>query len=139
MKPKKLTLIFDGDCVLCRGSVRWLQQRETHVPIDMVPALRPDTMAQYGHIPGYGDNMVVVAEDGRSWVGPPDAYLVAMWAVRGTRALSYLLSLPVLKTITARVIQLIAGNRHLIGRLAGNRDAPSQAGDGHCERCVAAV
>ncbi len=139
MKPTKLTLIFDGDCILCRSSIRWLQRRQTHVPLDMVPALRPDTMAQYGHIPGYGDNMVVVANDGRSWVGPPDAYLVAMWAVRGTRALSYLLSLPVLRTITGRVISLIAANRHLIGRIAGKRAVPSQNVGDQCERCAAAV
>ncbi len=129
MKPKKLTVIFDGDCVLCRRSVHWLQKQRTHVEVTTTPALRPETLAEYGQIPGYGDNMVVVSDDGRSWVGPPDAYLVVMWAVRGTRALSYLLSLPGLKTLTGLVFQFIAGNRHLIGQMAGDR----------CERCAVAV
>ncbi len=137
MKPNKLTVIFDGDCLLCRGSVRWLQRMPTHLEIETVPALRPDTMARYGHIPGYGDNMVVVADDGRSWVGPPDAYLMVMWAIRGTRGLSYLLALPVLKTVTGRVIQLIANNRHLIGRMSRIRGGANPPAGDHCERCVA--
>ncbi len=68
----------------------------------------------------------VVADDGRSWVGPPAAYLVVMWAVRGTRALSFVLSLPVLSQLTGRVFQTIAGNRHLLGKVTGE----------HCERCT---
>lgn len=125
---KKLTVIFDGDCVLCRHSVRWLAKRQTHVEIETVPALHAETMAAHGHIPGYGDNMVVVADDGRVWVGPPDAYLIVMWAVRGTRALSYLLSAPVLKGLTTMVIRVITRNRHLIGKYTSRR----------CEVCAVA-
>jgi predicted DCC family thiol-disulfide oxidoreductase YuxK len=125
---KKLTIIFDGDCVLCRGSVRWLMKRKTHVEIATVPALHAETLAAYGDIPGYGDNMVVVADDGRVWVGPPDAYLVVMWAVRGTRGLSYILAAPILKTITTWGLRLITRNRHLIGKMSRRR----------CEACAAA-
>jgi predicted DCC family thiol-disulfide oxidoreductase YuxK len=124
---KKLTVIFDGDCVLCRRSVHWLAKRQTYVEIVSVPALHADTMAAYGHIPGYGDNMVVVADDGRFWVGPPDAYLVVMWAIRGTRLLSYVLSAPVLKSLTTWAIRLVTRNRHLIGKIPGRR----------CEACAA--
>ena len=124
---KKLTVIFDGDCVLCRRSVRWLANRQTYVEIATVPAEHTETKAAHGHIPGYGDNMVVVADDGRVWVGPPDAYLAVMWAIRGTRALSYLLSAPVLKGLTTIAIRLITRNRHLIGRFASRR----------CEVCAA--
>lgn len=124
---KKLTVIFDGDCVLCRRSVRWLAKRETYVEIATVPALHAATKAAHGHIPGYGDNMVVVSDDGRVWVGPPDAYLVVMWAIRGTRALSYVLSAPVLKGLTTTVIRLITRNRHVIGRITSRR----------CEVCAA--
>ncbi len=126
-RPTQLTVIFDGDCVLCRRSVHWLEQRTTHLPIAAIPAGRSDAIDSFGDIVGYGDNMVVVADDGRSWVGPPDAYLVVMWAVRGTRALSYGLALPGLRSLTGRVFRFIAGNRHLVGRGSGET----------CDRCIA--
>ena len=123
----RLTVIFDGDCVLCRRSVRWLARQQTHVEVVSVPALHTGTKDEYGHIPGYGDNMVVVADDGRVWVGPPDAYLMVMWAIRGTRVLSYVLSAPVLKGLTTWAIRLVTRNRHLIGKVTSRR----------CEACAA--
>lgn len=123
----QLTVIYDGDCILCRRSVHWLERQQTHVEISSVAASRPEAVAEHGEIPGYGDNMVVVASDGRVWVGPPDAYLVVMWAVRGTRILSYLLAAPGLKLLAGRAFQFVAGNRHLVGRMAG----------GECTHCVA--
>lgn len=70
--------------------------------------------------------MVVVASDGRVWVGPPDAYLVVMWAVRGTRTLSYVLAMPGLKSLARAAFQFVAGNRQVIGRMAG----------GECAHCA---
>lgn len=125
-KPDKLTVLFDGDCGLCRRSVCWLSQRRTYVAVEPIAAGQPEAIDAFGHIPGYGDNMVVIADDGRSWVGPPDAYLVVMWAVWGTRTLSYVLSLPVLRQLAGHVFQTIAGNRHLLG---GKTQVP-------CEHCA---
>ncbi len=122
-RPNRITVIFDGDCLLCRRSVHWLRDRHKHIAVDTVAAADPAAVAGYGRVPGYGDNMVVVGDDGRIWVGPPDAYLVVMWAVRGTRMLSYLLSLPLLKPAAAAVFRFVAGNRHLIGGIGGDRCA----------------
>lgn len=124
---QQLTVIYDGDCILCRRSVHWLERQQTHVGVSAVPAARPEIAATYGEVPGYGDNMVVAANDGRVWVGPPDAYLVVMWAVRGTRILSYLLAAPGLKWLAGRAFQLVTGNRHVIGRMVG----------GECDHCAA--
>ena len=115
--PERLVVIFDGDCILCRRSVHWLEHRATHVPIETIASGHAEVQARYGAIAGYRESMVAIADDGRSWVGPPDAYLVVMWAVRGTRMLSYLLALPGLKRLAGRVFQTVAGNRHLVGNL----------------------
>jgi predicted DCC family thiol-disulfide oxidoreductase YuxK len=114
----RLTFIYDGDCLLCRRSVHWLESQRTRLKVTAVAAGRPDSVLAYGDIPGYGHDAVVAASDGRIWVGPPDAYLVLMWAVRRTRALSYVLSLPPLKSLAGRAFQLVVGNRHAIGKLA---------------------
>jgi predicted DCC family thiol-disulfide oxidoreductase YuxK len=114
----RLTFVYDGDCLLCRRSVHWLESRQAHVEVTAVAAGQPDSVLAYGDIPGYGHDVVVAASDGRIWVGPPDAYLVLMWAMRRTRALSYVLSLPPLKALAGLVFQLVVGNRHAIGKLA---------------------
>ncbi len=127
--PNSLLVIFDGECLLCRRSAHWLERQRTYVTVNTIQASSPDVVAAYGDVPGYGDNIVVVGDDGRIWVGPPDAYLVVMWAVRGLRALSYLLSLPVLEGIATRVFNYVAGNRYAMGRLAG--EVCASCGSGH--------
>ena len=117
--PAGFTVVYDGDCLLCRRSVRWLEEQNSTVPIVSLPSSSPAALEQYGHLKNYGDEMIVAADTGRVWVGPPDAYLVVMWAVPGLRILSYLLSISFLKPLAGRVFQLVSGNRHAIGAFLG--------------------
>lgn len=127
-RPDALTVVYDGDCLLCRRSVRWLERQRPAVPIKTIPSSADEAVAQHGHIADYGEDMIVAAADGRVWVGPPDAYLVVMWALPRLRPLSYLLSIRPLKRLAGRAFQLVTGNRQAIGGLLGA--APS------CERCA---
>ncbi|MDX2343078.1 MAG: DUF393 domain-containing protein [Acidimicrobiia bacterium] len=116
---ESLTVVYDGDCMLCRRSVRWLRQQRTHVGIDVIAAADSDAIARFGDTPDYGEHMIVAANDGRVWIGVPDAYLVVMWAVGGLRLLSYVMSLAPLKPLAGRVFRIVTGNRHVIGRVVG--------------------
>lgn len=127
-RPNALMVVFDGDCLLCRRSVRWLQNRRQAIPIRSIPAASAEATRRFGDIANYGDDMIVAADDGRVWIGPPDAYLVIMWALPVVRPLSYLLSVAPLKPLVGRVFQLVTGNRQLIGGWIG--DNPG------CEHCV---
>lgn len=124
--PRSLTVVYDGECVLCRRSVHWLSQQRQAVPIRSIAASAPEAVERFGHIPNYGDDMIVAAADGRTWVGPPDAYLAVMWAIPHLRAPSYLLAIRPLKPIVRRVFQVVTGNRQAIGSLLGET----------CERCA---
>ena len=125
-RPESLTVIYDGDCVLCRRSVHWLARQHTAVPIRSIAASSHEATESFGHIPNYGDDMIVAANDGRSWIGPPDAYLVMMWAIPRLRALSYLLAIRPLRPLVRWAFQLVTGNRHVIGGFLGEP----------CERCA---
>lgn len=125
-RPKSLTVVYDGDCVLCRRSVHWLAQQRRSVPIRSIAASSAEAVERFGEMPNYGDDMIVAADDGRVWVGPPDAYLVVMWAIPNLRALSYLLAIRPLKPLVRRVFQLVTGNRQTIGGLLGES----------CDRCA---
>ncbi len=131
LRPKELTVIYDGQCLLCRRSVHWLHQRRTSVPLKTMPSSAPEAIAGFGHISNYGDDMIVAADDGRSWVGPPDAYLVVMWTLPWLRPLSYLLAMRPLRPFVGRVFQIVTGNRQAIGGWLG--DAAS------CSRCAPAA
>ncbi len=117
--PEALLLVYDGDCILCRRSVRWLKSQRTLVPLEFIAASAPDAIARFGDTPDYGEHMIVATDDGRVWVGAPDAYLVAMWSVRGLRVLSYLLAIRPLKPLARRAFQMVTGNRHVIGGVLG--------------------
>ena len=127
-RPQALTVVYDGDCLLCRRSVHWLQDQRQSVPIEILPSASGEAIARFGHIESYGDDMIVAADDGRTWIGPPDAYLVVMWAVPVLKPLSYLLSIGGLKPVVGRVFQLVTGNRQAIGGWFGRSDG--------CEHCL---
>jgi predicted DCC family thiol-disulfide oxidoreductase YuxK len=123
----ELTVVYDGACPLCRRSVDWLDDRNPVVPLRTISASSTEAISRFGHIPNYGDDMIVATEDGRMWVGPPDAYLVVMWALPGLRLLSYVLSIRLFKPLVGRVFSLVTGNRYAIGSLL----------DGQCPHCAA--
>ena len=114
-EPSTMTLFYDGECLLCRRSVRWVNEQNPFVPIHTQPLSAPEAIARFGHLPDYGQDMVVADDLGRIWVGPPEAYLVVMWAIPGLRLASYVLSISFLKPLAGRFFQLVSGNRHVIG------------------------
>lgn len=114
-----LTIVYDGDCILCRRSMRWIHKQQTHVSIEAIAASSPEAVARFGDTHEYGDHMIAAADDGRVWIGVPDAYLAVMWSVRGLRTLSYLMSIAPLKPLVGRMFRVITGNRHIIGLVVG--------------------
>lgn len=130
-RPSGLTVVYDGDCLLCRRSVNWLGSQRQAVPIRTLASSAPEAIEQFGHLTNYGDDMIVAADDGRTWVGPPDAYLVTMWALPALRPMSYVLSIGPLKPLVGRVFQVVTGNRQAIGGWLGG-----EAGCEHCSQRV---
>ena len=130
-RPRSLTVVYDGDCLLCRRSVHWLELQRPAVPIRSIPAASEEATRRFGTIANYGDDMIVAADDGRTWIGPPDAYLVVMWALPRLRPLSYLLAIRPLRPLVMRAFQLVTGNRQAIGGLL--------RGEPTCAHCMPAA
>ncbi len=115
----RLTVVYDGDCMLCRRSIRWLRRQRAYVDVEVITATAPEAIETYGDTREYGEHMIAAADDGRIWVGVPDAYLAVMWSVRGFRLMSYVLSIAPLKPLVGWVFRFVTGNRHIIGRVVG--------------------
>jgi predicted DCC family thiol-disulfide oxidoreductase YuxK len=113
--PRSITVVYDETCELCRHARRWLEGQKTYVPLQFAAAQDPDTKARYGAVPWLGEELVVVADDGRVWVGPA-AFITAMWATKRYRNWSYRLSGDTFSGLARHVFHTVTAER---GRISG--------------------
>jgi len=109
-----LTILYDADCVLCRNCRAFMEQQPAHVTIEWVPCASREALEHYGSIPWLGAELVVVADDGRVWVGAA-AFLMCLWALREWREWSYRLATPALAPFAERLFRGLSAKRHRIG------------------------
>jgi predicted DCC family thiol-disulfide oxidoreductase YuxK len=125
--PTGLTVLYDEDCALCRRAALWLTGEPAHVPVTLLAAGSAAARARFGPIRELGDELVVVADDGRVWWGSPDAYLMCLWALERWRPWAMRLAKPVLAPLAGAFFKRVATHRAVIGAILG----PPR-----CEDCV---
>lgn len=89
--PKRVTVVYDSTCELCRHARSWLEGQRTYVPLDFLAATDASRDPRYAGVPWLGEELVVIADDGRTWVGA-GAFITAMWTTRRYRSWAYRLS-----------------------------------------------
>lgn len=114
--PHSITVVYDATCELCRHARRWLEGQKTYVPLQFVAAQDPVAQARFGAVPWLGEELVVVADDGRVWVGPA-AFITAMWATKRYRNWSYRLSGDTFSGLARHVFHTITAERGRISSL----------------------
>jgi hypothetical protein len=77
-------------------------------------------------IPWLGDQLVVVADDGRVWAGSA-AFLMCLWALCEWREWSYRLSGPSFAPLAQRFFQMISAERQRIAALFDHRPCAADA------------
>lgn len=82
-----LTVVYDGGCPLCQRCRRWVMAQPQIVPFRFAPAAEPWVIDWLGGLVPVGDDLVVVDDWGRAWVGP-DAFVVCLWGLDRYRSLS---------------------------------------------------
>ena len=113
--PRSITVVYDETCELCRHARRWLEGQKTYVPLQFAAAQDPNTRVRFGAGPWLGEELVVVADDGRVWVGPA-AFITAMWATKRYRNWSYRLSGDTFSGLARHVFHTVTAER---GRISG--------------------
>jgi hypothetical protein len=81
-----------------------------------------------GRVPGYGRELVVVADTGAYWVGS-DAFLVCLWALDDYRAHAMTLANPLLRPFAGVFFGLVSETRPLLSALFGGGE---RCEGGHC-------
>ena len=79
-----LTLVYDGSCAFCISCRNWVAARPARLPLRFVDSADPAATQWLRSVPGYGDDILLVASDGRVWVGD-EAIRTVLWALLNWR------------------------------------------------------
>lgn len=112
----KLTVLYDEQCGLCRRARDWLLTQPMWVEMELLAAGSAAARSRYGSIPWVGQDLVVVADDGRIWRDAP-AFLMCLWATRRYRKYARTLSGSAFKPVATAFFNGISKRRHEIGSI----------------------
>ncbi len=115
----RLTVLYDERCAVCRRARDWLLEQPTYLPLEVLAAGSPAARARYGPVPWLGQELVVISDDGRIWVGPA-AFVTALWATMRYRSWSFRLSGPRLAPMAESFFQMVSRRRHRWARFVGD-------------------
>ncbi|MGW0731112.1 thiol-disulfide oxidoreductase DCC family protein [Streptomyces sp. NPDC002851] len=92
---RRLTVLYDADCGLCRHLRNWLARQRQLVPLDLVPAGSAEALRRF---PGLDlrstfEEITVVTDGGQVYRGPA-AWVVCLWALAEHRPLAHRFATP---------------------------------------------
>ena len=107
------TLIYDGECAMCRASALWLMRLAlSRKQLEILPCRSPVRATRFPHISedACTTAMQLVLADGRVLAGA-DAVPELLRRIRGLGWLASVFALPVMRPLARRVYAWIARNR----------------------------
>ncbi|TQJ55237.1 DUF393 domain-containing protein [Streptomyces sp. NBC_00080] len=128
---RRLTVLHDAECSLCRFLRDWLGRQPQLVPLEFVPAGSAEATARF---PGLDhratlDEITVVGDSGQVYRGTA-AWIVTLWALREYRPLSHRLSTPAGAKLARGAVLAAAKWRDGQGRSVGWGGGVYRRGDG---------
>ncbi|MHA6760962.1 thiol-disulfide oxidoreductase DCC family protein [Streptacidiphilus sp. PAMC 29251] len=92
---RRLTVLYDQDCPLCRHVRGWLERQSKLVPLDFVPAGTPQARQCFPALDHSRTlrEITVVADAGQVYEGAA-AWVVCLWALRAYRPMSHRFATP---------------------------------------------
>jgi len=107
---KKLTILYDERCAVCRRARDWLLTQPCLVEVELLPAGSFEAKERYGELDWLGTELIAVDDTGNVWIGPA-AFLAALWATAKYRSWSYRLSGPTLAPLAERFFHWVSRRR----------------------------
>ena len=114
-----LTVLFDASCAFCVRTAQWLSAQRAHVTLELLPAQDEQAVARFGMLPWLGQQLVVVADDGRVWAGSA-AFVMCLWALVDTRELAMQMASPGLAPLAERFFRFVSARRHRLAALVSH-------------------
>ena len=109
---RRLTVLYDASCNLCRSACRWLRLQPKFVALEFVPAASAEAVRRYPELDPADclREITVIADDGGVYRGAR-AWVMCLWALRGYRGFALTLSRPALYPRARRFVAFVARNR----------------------------
>ena len=92
---RRLTVLYDQDCPLCRHVRGWLSRQPQLVPLDFVPAGSEQALRRFPSLDHARTlrEITVIGDAGQVYEGAA-AWVVCLWALRGHRATAHRFASP---------------------------------------------
>ena len=122
---KRLTVLYDASCGLCRRARAWLAAQPALVPLEFLPAGGEAARARYPNLDHERTlrEMTAISDDGRLWRGD-GAWIMCLWALQDHRSQAMRFSGPLLRPLARRFVNRVSAHRHQISSaLWGNEPA----------------
>src|SRR3954467_2726185 len=118
---KKLYVLYDSECELCRRCRVWLGRQPAFVPLVFVPLQSPEAGCRFPALRELHpeEEIVVVDETGAVWQGGA-AWVMCLWALQEYREWSLRLAQPALLSLARRVCEVVSANRYKLSRWLKN-------------------
>ncbi len=110
------TLVFDGECGICRRSVTWVREQDREGRVEIVPYQDPAIPERFPDIPEerFARAIQLISPDGARWEGARAAEEL-LRLLPGWRALAPFFRIPLARPLADRVYRWVARNRGRLG------------------------
>jgi predicted DCC family thiol-disulfide oxidoreductase YuxK len=111
------TVLYDGDCPVCRESVSRLEAQDREGVLAFTPAQAPEVEEDFPWISreALREAVHLVGPDGKTWVGVGAMEKLAR-VLPGWRWLGWALRVPLVRPLAERVYAWVARNRYSLFR-----------------------
>ena len=111
---ESITVLFDARCGLCRWLKGWLSTQVQLVPLAFVAADSAEARARFPLLDHKNTLQVMhVVDDQGGVYADEDAWIVVLWTLEGTRALSYRCANGVMRGMVKQAVLALAKYRPL--------------------------
>ena len=110
------TVVFDGQCKVCNRLARMLRKWDRYREFEVVTSQTPGVQARFPWIPprAYIEALQVVGPGGRTWQGAAAIEQLLDVLPKG-KLLSWVFSIPFMRTLADRFYRWFARNRYRLG------------------------
>lgn len=114
----RLTVLFDQECRLCEAVVRRLRSEESYIELEFIAAAAPRAAKLFPEIVSSVplSEVVAIADGGEVYRGDA-AWLMVLWAMKRTRAMSLTLAQPLYRGLVRRAVASVGKHRLSLSRL----------------------
>jgi predicted DCC family thiol-disulfide oxidoreductase YuxK len=110
------TVVFDGQCKVCNRLARMLRKWDRYREFEIVSSQTPGVQARFPWIPprAYIEALQLIGPGGRTWQGAAAIEQLLDVLPKG-RLLSWVFSIPFMRTLADRFYRWFARNRYKLG------------------------